>query len=131
MYQVSVAGATTPTATVIGNNAWGALAAAFRAATAGPPPAADLTIVKSHSGSFTQGQTGAYTIRVSNVGGPTTSTVNVSDILPSGLTATSIGGSGWTCTVTPLACSRGDVLGGGGSYQDITVTVNVASVSKS
>jgi hypothetical protein len=35
-----------------------------------PPPAvADLTVVKTHSGTFTQGQTGAaYTVRVSNVG---------------------------------------------------------------
>src|SRR4029077_890394 len=51
----------------------------------------DLTLAKTHSGSFTQGQTGAtYTLTVSNGGaGPTVGTVTVTDTLPaSGLTAT-------------------------------------------
>ena len=37
-------------------------------AAAGP----DLTIQKSHSGSFVQGQTGTYTLTVRNVGGGAT-----------------------------------------------------------
>jgi hypothetical protein len=126
------AGVTTATATVSASNAWGVAAAAFRPAIAGPPPAVtDLTVVKTHSGTFTQGQTGAaYTVRVSNVGaGATSGVVSVSDTLPSGLSATNIGGPGWTCSVTPLGCTRGDVLSGGASYPDITVTVNVASTA--
>src|SRR5262249_22126193 len=46
--------------------------------------APDVTIAKTHSGTFNRGQTGAqYTITVSNVGfGPTAGTVTVVDTLP-------------------------------------------------
>jgi len=83
-------------------------------------------MVKSHTGSFTQGQTGAiYTLTVSNVGtGPTSGTVTVSDSAPAGLTVTGMSGTGWTCATT---CTRSDALASGGSYPDITVTVNVAA----
>ena len=88
----------------------------------------DLTITKTHSGNFTQGQTGAtYTITVSNSGsGPTSGTVTVTETLPSGLTATAISGSGWTCTQPSGPCTRSDVLAPGGSYPVITLTVTVA-----
>jgi uncharacterized protein (TIGR03437 family) len=43
------------------------------------------------------------------------------------LTATAIGGTGWSCTLTPLACTRSDALAAGASYPAITVTVNVAN----
>src|SRR5271165_6762071 len=91
-------------------------------------PAPDLTVAKSHTGSFTQGQTGAtYTITVSNSGtGPSTAAVTVADTLPTGLTATAISGAGWTCTLGTLSCTRSDVLTPGGNYP-LTVTVNVAS----
>src|SRR5262249_25038208 len=94
-----------------------------------PPQPADLTITKSHSGSFTQGQTGAtYTISASNVGGgPSAGTVTVTDTLPAGLSATAIGGSGWSCGLSSLTCTRGDTLAAGSSYPSITLTVNVAS----
>jgi len=91
--------------------------------------APDLTIAKTHAGNFRQGETGAqYTITVTNGGGGFTSgTATVSDTLPGGLTATSFGGSGWTCSPLPaLSCSRSDVLGAGNSYPDITLVVNVA-----
>ena len=79
-----------------------------------PPP--DLIVQKTHTGDFTQGQTGAtYTITVANDGtGPTIGTVGVEDYLPSGLTATAIIGAGWDCTLSPLGCTRSDVLPGGG-----------------
>lgn len=96
----------------------------------GPPPVPDLSISKSHSGSFVQGQVGAtYSITVSNVGtGPTTSAVTVTDPLPAGLTATNISGTGWVCNLTtPLACTRADALAANSSYPTITVTVNVAA----
>ena len=90
---------------------------------------ADLTIAKTHAGSFTQGQTGAlYTITVSNAGpGPTLGTVSVIDTLPASLTATGISGTGWSCTLATLTCTRTDVLPISSSYPTITVTVNVAS----
>src|SRR5207244_11849763 len=61
---------------------------------------ADLIVSKTHTGNFTEGQTGAtYTITVSNVGlGSTAGTVTLADTLPSGLTATAINGTGWLCT---------------------------------
>ncbi len=90
--------------------------------------AGDLTITKSHSGSFRQGDTGdTYTVTASNAGpGPTVGTVTVTDTLPTGLTATAIGGTGWTCVLGTLSCTRTDVLAVG-SYPAITVTVNVAN----
>lgn len=95
--------------------------------TVAEPP--DLTIVKIANGSFTLGQVGAtYTLTVSNVGtGPTTAPVNVTDTLAAGLTATAIAGSGWSCTLATLTCTRADVLAGGASYPPITLTVNVAA----
>ena len=91
---------------------------------------ADLTITKTHTGNFARPQTGAtYTITVTNSGGGDTSAlVTVSDSLPSGLTATALdGGPNWNCTLSPLQCSRGDVLLAGTSYDPITLTVNVAA----
>ena len=89
----------------------------------------DLTISKTHSGSFTQGQTGAtYSITASNAGaGASSGTVTVTDTLPTGLTATAIGGTGWSCTLGSLTCTRSDALSASASYPVITLTVNVAS----
>ncbi len=93
----------------------------------------DLTISKMHVGNFTQGQTGAaYTITVTNSGaGPTSGTVTVSDALPSGLMATAISGTGWTCTQPSGTCTRSDVLAANASYPAITLMVNVAANASS
>ncbi len=90
---------------------------------------ADLTIAKSHTGSFTQGQTGAtYSITVTNSGSTATSgAVTVTDTLPASLTATAISGTGWSCVLGTLTCTRSDALAGGASYPVITLTVNVDS----
>ncbi len=90
---------------------------------------AQLGITKSHSGNFALGQTGAtYSIKVNNAGtGPTSGTVQVVDTLPAGLTATGISGSGWTCTLGTLTCTRSDALAAGAAYAPITVVVNVAA----
>ena len=90
---------------------------------------ADLTIVKSHVGNFVQGQVGAtYSIAVGNAGpGPTSGTVTVVDTLPAGLTATALTGTGWTCTLGTLTCTRADVLAAAGNYPVITLTVTVAN----
>ena len=89
----------------------------------------DLTIASTHTGNFTQGQSGAqYTITVTNSGsGATTGTVTVTDTLPSGLAATALSGAGWSCTLGTLTCTRSDVLAAGASYPAITLTVNVAN----
>jgi uncharacterized repeat protein (TIGR01451 family) len=90
---------------------------------------ADLTITKSHVGNFRQGQVGAmYSLIANNVGpGPTSGTVTITDMLPTGLTATAISGSGWTCILATLTCTRTDALPSGSSYPAITLTVDVAA----
>ena len=89
----------------------------------------DLTIALSHTGNFLRPQSGAtYTITVSNAGTvDTTALITVNDTLPAGLTATTMDGANWNCTVSPLQCTRGDVLFAGTSFEPITVTVNVAN----
>jgi uncharacterized repeat protein (TIGR01451 family) len=93
------------------------------------PALPDLTITKTHSGNFTQGQTGAsYSLTVKNVGTASTNgMVTVQDSLPAGLTATALSGSGWSCTVGTLTCTQSTPLSAGSSYSSITLTVNVAS----
>ncbi|MBI5100624.1 MAG: DUF11 domain-containing protein [Nitrospirae bacterium] len=98
----------------------------------------DLTISKSHSGNFSQGQIGAqYTITVSNQAGSGAvsnagTTVAVTDTLPLGLTPTGASGTNWACgivsqTVTCTRSAANNGLNGGASYPAITVTVNVAA----
>ena len=89
---------------------------------------ADLTIAKSHSGNFTRGATGTYTLTVSNAGGAATSgTVTVTDTLPVGLSPSTQSGTGWTCGAVgqTITCTRLDALAAGASYPVITVVVNV------
>ena len=87
---------------------------------------ADLTVTKTHSGSFVQGQSGTYTIVVNNVGpGPTVGTVTVTDTLPTGLAVLSMSGSGWTCNTSTATCTRSSALASNASYPAITLTVLV------
>ncbi|MFL6282304.1 MAG: beta strand repeat-containing protein [Pyrinomonadaceae bacterium] len=89
----------------------------------------DLTIAKSHTGNFTQGQNGSYSITVTNSGGVASSgTVTVTDTLPAGLTPGAATGTGWTCNTAgqTVTCTRSDALAGGGSYPVINVPVTVA-----
>ena len=98
-----------------------------------------LAITSSHAGTFNIGQTGTYTLIVTNTGPVATfGTVLAGDGLPDiidflfnhfrPLLATSISGPGWACTITPpngAGCTRSDSLAPGASYPPITVTVNV------
>jgi len=88
----------------------------------------DLIVAKSHTGNFFQGQAGVtYVLTSSNIGaGPTAGAVTVTDALPTGLSATAISGTGWTCTLGTLTCARNDPLAAGASYPAILVTVDVA-----
>ena len=91
--------------------------------------APDLRITKTHSGNFAQGQVGAqYSIVVDNVSNaPAAGTITVTDTLPAGLTKTAITGSGWTCVLSTLSCSRSDGLAGGSAFPPIAVTVDVSA----
>jgi len=90
-----------------------------------------LQISASHSPShFMRGQKGGkLTLSVANQSNDLTdgNTVTVADRIPSGLSATSASGPGWTCSGTKIVtCTRTDVLTPQSSYPPITITVNVA-----
>ncbi len=89
----------------------------------------NLSIEKSHTGDFAQGEIGAtYSIVVSNDGPDATAgLVTVTDTLPTGLTATAITGSGWNCVLATLTCTRSNTLSVGNDYPTITLTVDVAA----
>ena len=90
---------------------------------------ATLTITKTHTGNFTQGQSHAiYTVTVSNPSASATSgAISVTETVPSGMTLVSMAGSGWSCPSTGSICTRSDALAAKASYPAITVTVNVAA----
>ncbi|MGC0331540.1 putative repeat protein (TIGR01451 family) [Streptomyces sp. SAI-170] len=98
--------------------------------TQGPPAdAAELSLTKSHSGTFAQSGTGTYTLTVSNASGagPTEGTVTVTDTLPTGVTYNSATGTGWMCSQASgtVTCTRSDELEAGESYPPIALTVGV------
>ncbi|HEY6351141.1 MAG TPA: kelch repeat-containing protein, partial [Candidatus Angelobacter sp.] len=91
---------------------------------------ASLSITKTHVGNFPRNSTGNnYTITVSNANaGPTVGTVTVTDTLPNvnnTLVPTGLTGTGWTCNLGTLTCTRSDALAPGASYPPITLTVTV------
>jgi uncharacterized repeat protein (TIGR01451 family) len=93
-------------------------------------PVADLTVAKTHTGNFTRGSTGTYSIIVTNSATTATNgtTVTVTDTVPAGLTPTGASGTGWTCNIAlqVVTCTRTSVLAGSASYPAISVTVSVA-----
>ncbi len=92
-----------------------------------------LSISKTHSGNFSQGQTGAtYTVTVGNNGpGSTAGTITVVEAPPTGLTVTAMSGSNWTCSVGTLTCTTTSAVAAGGTLPPITVTVSVAANASS
>ena len=91
----------------------------------------DLAVTKTHFGNFSQGDTAdTYAITVANLGNlASTGTITVTDALPAGLTATAMGGIGWSADLNTLTCTRSNVLYPGASYPPIVVTVNVSAVA--
>ena len=100
-------------------------------ATAGvtSPPFPDLRISKAHVGNFKAGQTGSYSLSISNIGtGPTTSDIIVADTLPAGMTFDSSDGGGFTCAAVDrlVTCTRVAPLAAGDSVS-FTLRVLVAT----
>lgn len=106
----------------------------LRVETIAIPPLPDLAITKTHSGNFTQGETGTYILRVQNLPtatGPTYSTVEVTDTLPEGFNFVSATGDNWNCLAAgqEVTCVYdGPAINPGGSLPDLTLNVNVTSV---
>ena len=89
----------------------------------------DLTLSKTHTGSFTRGGTGTYTLTVRNTGDqPTSGTITVTDTLPTGLTFASAAGTGWACSASgqTVTCTSSTAIPVGGSSA-FTLSVNVAA----
>ncbi|MEU6708655.1 YncE family protein, partial [Streptomyces wuyuanensis] len=94
-----------------------------------PEPAPAWKLLKlTTGGKFVAGGQGTYTLTVTNTGDAPTdgSTVTLTDTLPASLTPVSLTGTGWTCTLTPLSCTRSDTLDPGDSYPPLTLTVKIA-----
>ncbi len=89
-----------------------------------------LAIDKSHSGNFTQGQNGSYTLAVSNAGSVATSgEITVTDTLPTGLSYVSATGTGWVCGAVAqlVTCTSSTVIAATSAGNPITLTVAVAA----
>lgn len=98
-------------------------------------PAPVLSVTKTHSGTFTQGQTGEWDITVSNTkaGSKTAGTTTVVDTLPSGYTLNSFASTGnvWTCgsVGTTVTCTSTSVVSGGASFNTLQLFVNIPANS--
>jgi uncharacterized repeat protein (TIGR01451 family) len=95
--------------------------------------APSLSVAKTHTGTFTQGQTGTWDITVSNAtgAGTTSGTTTVSDTLPTGYTVTSFGGS-WSCLGTgtqSATCTSTSAVVGGSSFPGLQITANIPTNS--
>jgi uncharacterized repeat protein (TIGR01451 family) len=128
-----VARVVTNTATVAGGGALNPASASDPTATT---PVAELTISKSHTGNFRQGDPAAvYTLTVSNIGpGATVGTVTITDMLPTGLAPAAADSgviNGWTVAVNGqnITATRDDVLASGSSYPVLTLTVGVSATA--
>jgi hypothetical protein len=87
-----------------------------------------ITSLSSPQLTTTQGSTGVtFSARVLNFGSVASSgAVTLSASLSTGMTATAMSGTGWSCTVASLTCTRSDVLASAASYPDVTITFDVA-----
>ena len=94
--------------------------------------APDLVLAKVHTGNFTLGQNGNYTLRVRNAGvGPTTGTVTVLDSLPAGLSYVSGAGPGWAFANAGgvvTATNPGPIAAGDSLVFTLTVNAGPASL---
>ncbi|MES2595030.1 MAG: Calx-beta domain-containing protein [Verrucomicrobiota bacterium] len=90
--------------------------------------APDMTVAITRQGTFTAGAAGSYSIVASNQGSAaSTGPVSVNVILPTGLTLTSLSGTGWT--VAGAQATRNDALAAGADYPPLTLVVNIANTA--
>ncbi len=91
---------------------------------------ADMTITKSHAGSFVRGTAVTYQVGISNIGtfGASSGVVTMNDTLPRGAVPTSASGTGWACAVAQqtVSCVRSDALTAGSGYPAITINATIS-----
>ncbi|HEX6324330.1 MAG TPA: ice-binding family protein [Vicinamibacterales bacterium] len=94
-----------------------------------PPPTpatTDVIIAKTHTGNFTVGTNGTYTIAISNIGATASAgAYTVTDTLPTGLTFVSASGTGWACSAAGqvVTCTNSTVIAASGTGPSITLVV--------
>ena len=89
--------------------------------------AADLSVVKTHTGPVRVGDDLTFTLAVANAGPSQASSVVVSDAVPTGLTYVSAAGTGWTCAeaAAVVTCDLDQPLAPGAAAEEITLVVTV------
>ena len=95
-----------------------------------------VSVNKSHTATFTQGQQGVpFTVSISNSGpGPTgdptagKNPLTVTDTLNSAFSYANFSGTGWSCSATgqTVSCANDSAVADGGSYAPLTIDVNVS-----
>ena len=95
----------------------------------GERPQADLSIDKSHTGSFEVGRNGVYTLAVRNAGPATALTPTVQDVLPAGLSYISATTTGGACGATgqTVRCDLSTMAPNTTTTITLTVSVGVAA----
>ena len=85
----------------------------------------DLTLSKSHTGTFRKGGSGSFSIIVTNNGSAASSgSVTLGESPPAGISISSMSGNGWTYNASNQTCTRSDALAPGQSYPSVTVDVS-------
>ena len=96
-------------------------------------PAVDLSITKTHAGTFVAGANAVYTLHVANAVGMQRAdfAVTVTDVLPAGLSFVSGVGTGWSCAAAGQAvtCTHAGPLDPGQALPDIALTVAVGGAA--
>ncbi len=151
IFRVTVSSPFTGTANPVSNTAVvdyaGATSNVNSNTTTTPVLLPDLTIAKSHTGNFTRGSTGVYTLTITNAGSASTAgTITVTDNLPTGLsvnnglagpvTVSGPNAANWTCNsnaATPqtITCTGNIVISitTGSNTSSFNLTVNVSSTA--
>jgi uncharacterized repeat protein (TIGR01451 family) len=96
----------------------------------------DLALTKSHTGNFKVGGNGSYQLVVTNNVNPpdqnpptSPQPIRITDTLPAGLTYTSAGGTGWSCSASGqvVTCNTSATLSTQKTLSPVTLNVHVAS----
>ncbi|MDO5290003.1 MAG: hypothetical protein Q4F13_10285 [Pseudomonadota bacterium] len=94
------------------------------------PP--ELALAKTAS-ALTAGANGSYTLTLSNQStlAATSGTITVTDTLPAGITPTTAGGTGWTCSIAAqtVTCTSFASVAAGASAAAITIDVAVSATA--
>lgn len=88
----------------------------------------DLTLSKTHNGTFQKGGNGSFSIVVTNAGSTASNgSLTLTETPPVGMSINSMSGSGWTYNATNQTCTRSDSLAAGASYPPVTVNVSFSA----